>query len=400
MMYNTACNGSVSKRKELTMTGSLQTKNGKYYAVINLTDINGKRKQKWISTGYEIKRNKKNAEKFLREKLKEFELQENLIPTDILFSDYVLHWLSLIEKKVDTITYQGYKSVANAHIIPYFKEKGVKLSNIKRNDIQEYIDIKSACGRLDGKGGLSPKTIKTHRLIIQLVCKEAEKNDLILKSPCEFVVLPKQQRREADFYSIEELKQMFSELKNEQLYPLLYFTVMYGLRRSEVLGLKWDSINFDNNIITIKHTVVRYTTIVEKDSTKNASSHRSYPITPDVKNILLKLKEQEKENRRLFGGEYVENDYIFKWQDGKPFAPDYVSMKFNKLLKQHGLRHIRFHDLRHSCASLLVANGFMLKDIQEWLGHSDIQVTANIYAHLDAKRKTNIANSMSNSFTF
>ncbi len=382
------------------ITGSLQIKNGKYYAVINLKDVNGKRKPKWIATGLDIKGNKRNAEQILRDKIQEYELNENIIPTDILFSDYVVYWLNLIEKKVDTITHQGYKSVAEAHIIPYFKEKGVKLSNIKRNDIQEYIDIKSTCGRLDGKGGLSPKTMKTHKLIIQLVCKEAVKNDLIFKNPCEFVVLPKQQRREADFYSIDELQKMFNELKNEQLYPLLYFTVMYGLRRSEVLGLKWDSINLDNNIITIKHTVVRFTSVVEKDSTKNASSYRSYPITQDVKNILLMLKEQEKENRRLFGGEYVENDYIFKWQDGKPFAPDYVTMKFSKLLKQHNLRHIRFHDLRHSCASLLVANGFMLKDIQEWLGHSDIQVTANIYAHLDVKRKSSIANSMSKSFSF
>ena len=167
-----------------------------------------------------------------------------------------------------------------------------------------------------------------------------------------------------------------------------------------MLGLKWDSVDFDKNIVTVKHTVVRFTKVVEKDSTKNASSFRSYPLTPDVKQILLLLKQQEQENRRLFGRQYVDNDYIFKWQNGKPYAPDYITMKFSKLLKQHKLRHIRFHDLRHSCASLLVSNGFELKDIQDWLGHSDIQITANIYAHLDAKRKTNIANSMSNSFAF
>lgn len=382
------------------MTGSLQQKNGKYYAVINLTDQNGKRKQKWISTGYEIKGNKKKAEQFLRDKLKEFESQENLIFTDILFCDYAIHWLGVVEKSIDTITLQGYKSVACAHIIPYFKDKGLQLSEIKRTDIQQYIDTKSACGRLDGTGGLSPKSIRTHKLIIQLICKEAVKNDLLLKNPCEFVTLPKLQRREADFYTLDELQQMFHCLKDEPLYPLLYFTVMYGLRRSEVLGLKWDSVNLESGIITIKHTVVRFTSTVEKDSTKNASSFRSYPLTPEVKDILLRLKQQENENRKAFGRDYNENDYIFKWADGKPFAPDYVTMKFSKLLKQHNLRHIRFHDLRHSCASLLIANDFSLKDIQEWLGHSDIQVTANIYAHLDVKRKSNIASSMSKSFTF
>lgn len=382
------------------MTGSLQEKNGKYYVVLNTRDSNGKRKPKWISTGLDVKGNKRIAEQILREKIKEYELRENLIHTDVLFSDYVLYWLNLIENSVDTITHQGYKSVANAHIVPYFKNKGIKLADIKRNHIQEYIDIKSKSGRLDGKGGLSPKTMKTHRLIIQLVCKEALKNDLISKNPCEFVIMPKQQRREPDFYSNDELQIMFNELHNEHIYPLLYFTVLYGLRRSEVLGLKWDSVNFDNNIITIKHTVVRFTKVVEKDSTKNASSFRSYPLTPDVKEILLLLKQQEQENRRLFGKQYIDNDYIFKWQNGKPYAPDYITMKFSKLLKQHKLRHIRFHDLRHSCASMLVSNGFELKDIQEWLGHSDIQITANIYAHLDAKRKKDIANSMSNLFSF
>lgn len=99
----------------------------------------------------------------------------------------------------------------------------------------------------------------------------------------------------------------------------------------------------------------------------------------------------------MFGKEYVNNDYIFKWDNGKTYSPDYISKKFSQLLKKNGLRHIRFHDLRHSCASLLVANGFTLKDIQEWLGHADIQTTANIYSHLDVERKKNIAFSLSES---
>ncbi len=382
------------------MTGSIQIKNGKYYAVINTTDIYGKRKQKWISTNLEIKGNKKKAEKFLREKIKEYELQENLVPSDILFSDYVKYWLNSIKGTIDTISVQGYESVANAHIIPYFAEKKIKLININKEIIQEYIDLKSKNGRLDGKGGLSPKTIKTHKVILQLALKDAMKNDLILKNPCEFVKLPKMERRDINFYTEQQITDLFNAIRNEPLYPLIYFTVIYGLRRSEVLGLKWDSINEDTMTITIKHTVVRFTTIVEKDSTKNSSSFRSYPITDEVKEILQNLKAQEKENQRLFGSEYIKNDYIFKWNDGRPYAPDFISMKFSKLLKQYNLPHIRFHDLRHSCASLLVANGYQLKDIQEWLGHSDIQTTANIYAHLDAKRKSNIANSMSSSFKF
>lgn len=174
--------------------------------------------------------------------------------------------------------------------------------------------------------------------------------------------------------------------------------MVYGLRRSEVLGLKWDSVNLEQKSVTIKHTIVRYFYVVEKDSTKTASSFRTYPMTEDVEQLLVKLKNCEAENKALFGKEYCQNDYIFKWADGKPYAPDYITSKFSKLLKKYNLPHIRFHDLRHSCASLLIANGFTLKDIQEWLGHSDFRITANIYAHLDTKRKADIANSMSATF--
>lgn len=382
------------------MTGSLQIKNGKYYAVINISDINGKRKQKWISSGFDVKGNKKKAEQFLRDKLKEFELQENIVPSDILFSDYVLHWLNISKIRLDPVTFQGYQCIAKSHIIPYFKQKNIKLCDIKRNDIQEYVFEKSKNGKLKNNGSLSPKTIKTHMIIIQQTLKEAVKSNMISSNPYQYISLPKMQRREPTFYTFDEIETLFDKIRNEQIFPIIYFTVLFGLRRSEVLGLKWDSIDFERNLITIKHTVVSYNKVFEKDTTKTKSSYRSFPIQDDVKHILENIKEQENINRELFGNEYYDNEYIFKWENGKLFDPDYISKKFKKLLKQNGLKEIRFHDLRHSCASLLVANGFSLKDIQEWLGHSDIQTTANIYAHLDADRKNKISISMSNSFTF
>lgn len=380
------------------MTGSLQIKNDKYYIVINSIDANGKRKQKWISTGLLTKGNKKKAEKLLRDTLREYEKTGNLFNADIQFSDYVKSWLQSIKNQVDVITYQGYETIVKSQIIPYFENKKVKLDKINVEVLQEYINIKSENGKLNGQGGLSPKTMKTHKLILNLVLKEALKNDLISKNPCEFLRLPKHQRKATEFYTINQLNSLFNSIKNEDLYSLIYITVIYGLRKSEALGLKWDSIDFENGLVTIKHTVVKCNTVVEKDTTKTSSSYRSYPLTEDVKLIFLRLKEQEEENRKLFGKEYIENDYIFKWVDGHTYAPDYVSRKFSNLLKKYNLPPIRFHDLRHSCASLLIANGFSLKDIQEWLGHADFRTTANIYAHLDTERKQNIAKSMSATF--
>lgn len=382
------------------MTGSLQEKNGKYYAVINTYDINGKRKPKWFAAGLSVRGNKKNAEKFLRDKIRELELGQNIIPSDILFCDYVESWLEQAKMRLDIITYQGYKNIVDAHIVPYFKEAAIPLNKLKREHIQKYINEMHEHGRTDGKGGLSARSIKIHIVIISQTLKEALKNNLISVNPSEYVTLPKQNKREASFYNEKQLNALFEAIKDEPIYPVIYLTVLFGLRRSEVLGLKWDSIDFDNNLIAIKHTVVKYTSIVEKDSTKNASSYRTYPLFDNVKEILFKLRKKENENRKLFGNEYVENEYIFKWDNGQPYRPDFITKKFSDLLEKNGLPHIRFHDLRHSCASLLVANGFTIKDIQEWLGHADIKTTANIYAHLDVERKKNIAASMDESLHF
>jgi integrase len=380
------------------MTGSLQTKNGKYYAVINTSDFNGKRKQKWISTGYDIKGNKKKAEQFLRDKIKEYELRKNLVSSDVLFVDYIFHWLETIRYSVDVVTYRGYKWICETHIIPYFQDKKIKLFDLSLPDVQSYIDQKYINGRVDKKGGLSPKTLKEHKLIIQSVCKEAMKNNLINKNPCEFVKLPSLTKKEPTFYNRAQVEKMLKLFADEQLYPLIYVTVLFGLRREEVLGLKWDSIDFERNFVIIKHTVVRYQGVIEKDKTKNKSSYRSYPMNDYLKSLFFNLKLKEDKNRLLFGKEYIDNSYIFKWDNGKPFSPDYVTSKFSKLLKKYGLPHIRFHDLRHTCASLLIDNDYQLKDIQEWLGHADIQTTANIYGHLDIERKKQISNDMVNMF--
>ena len=191
------------------------------------------------------------------------------------------------------------------------------------------------------------------------------------------------------------MQRLLDAVRDEQLYPLIRITALYGLRRSELLGLKWDSIDFENGLLTIKHTVSKVTKAVEKDRTKNASSFRSFPLTPEARAIFMTEKAREQANSALLRSAYLRNDYVFKWDDGHTYSPDYVTRQFSKLLKKYGLPHIRFHELRHSCASMLLNAGFTLKDVQEWLGHADIKMTANIYGHLDVARKKGMAEMLS-----
>lgn len=379
------------------MTGSLTVKNGKYYAVLNLYE-NGKRKKKWISTDLPEKGNKRKAEQFLREKLAEYERMEGIVKTDVLFSDYVRVWLEHIARKVDTVTMQGYQVLADGHILPYFDECKIHLADLDYKDIQRYIDIKALNGRLDGKGGLSPRSLKLHKNIINQTLNLALQSKLIMANPCQFVVLPQAVRYESTFYNDKQLKALFAAIHDDPLLPLVKITALYGLRRSELLGLQWDSINFEAKTMTIRHTVSKVTEVVAKDKTKNASSRRTFPLTDEALVIFKEAKCQEQQNRLAFGREYQENSYVFKWPDGHTYSPDYISERFSNLLKKHNLPHIRFHELRHSCASMLLAMGWNLKDIQEWLGHSDIKMTANLYSHLDVARKNNIANSLAEKF--
>jgi len=383
------------------MTGSLQIKKDTYYMVINLYSADGKRKPKWISTGLPAKGNKKRAEQLLRETLLGYERQEKARRpgSDMPFSDWLRHWLHDVAKpRVDIVTFEGYEMTADAHVIPYFEELAIALNEISTQVLQRYIDHKARNGRKDGKGGLSYTSLRLMRNIVNQSLKLAVSESLIDRNPCEGLVLPKRERREVTFFSEEQIMQFLEAIRDEPLYPLIHFNAMYGLRRSELLALQWDCVDFKAKQFTIRRTVVQNKTITEKEKTKNVSSRRTLPLTPELLALLTRLKKQEAENRRLFGAEYVENQLVFKWPNGKPYQPQYLANKFSKLLSKYGFPHIRFHDLRHSCASMLIANGFNLKDVQDWLGHANITMTADIYGHLDMKRKRSMADSIAGKF--
>ena len=236
------------------MTGSLQSKNDKFYVVLNIYE-DGKRKRKWISTGLSCKGNKRKAEQVLRDTLQQYEQQSLTAGSDILLSAYIRHWLSIAERKVDAVTYQGYEVLANSQILPYFDEKAIRLKDTSVDVLQAYFDEKRLQGRKDGKGGLSAATLRRHKNILHQALNEAVKNNLLPSNPCQFVVLPKQEPYQSSYYSAEQLQSLFDAIQDDPLCPLVKITAIYGLRRSELLGLKWDSLDFDANRLTIRHTV-------------------------------------------------------------------------------------------------------------------------------------------------
>ncbi len=367
------------------MTGSLQIKNGKYYAVLNFKDNEGKRRQKWISLDMEIKNNKRKAEQALKKLVAEYESKKIDIINKQSFSDFMGEWLKVIKASVKLNTYNGYKFHYNKHIKPYFDKLGVAVVDLTPMHIQNYYNSKIS-------EGLSASTVKRQHANIHKALDCALRMNIIPYNPADRITLPKREHYTGKFYDESQLKQLMEICKGTPIESCVFLTVNYGFRRSEVLGLKWSAVNFTENTITVNHTaVLTIGGVVYEDSTKNKASLRTLPLTDGVKSYLLELREHQKDMEEQFGDCYHKSEYICTYDDGREIPPDYVTHKFAKILATSDLPKIRFHDLRHSAASLLINSGFNLKEVQEWLGHSNIATTGNIYSHLQYASKVNMA---------
>ena len=381
------------------VAGHLHEKNGYYYIILNLTDANGKRKPKWISTKLPVKGNKKRAEQMLMEERKRYSQPTKSKNDDILFADFMEQWLEVVKGSITMVTYSSYSNMVKVIIAPYFREKNITLKGLQAKDIQDFYQ--------EHLKRVKASTVIHYHANIHKALKYAVKLELIDSNPADRVERPKQEKFQGSFYSSEELNDLFDAVAGTRLELAVLLGAFYGLRRSEIVGLKWEAIDFKKNTITINHTVTSCNldgkcVVLAKDTTKTKSSRRTLPLVPFFKEKLQHIKDQQEANKKLCGRSYNKEylEYIYVDEIGDRIKPNYITGQFPKLLEKQGFRRIRFHDLRHSCASLLLASGVPMKNIQEWLGHSDFSTTANIYAHLDYSSKLTSASAMESNFRF
>lgn len=383
------------------VAGHLQEKNGMFYVVLNYRDENGKRKTPWISTNLPVKGNKKRAENFMMDVRRNFvppnvqriEEREAMQKGDILFTDFLLKWLRVAKSTVKLTTYASYEMMATRIIIPYFETLNIKLKELTTEDIQEFYSAQLE--------RVSANTVIHYHAVIHRALKYAVKIKTIQSNPAVNVERPRKEKFIGSFYDKKEINTLFDIIQGNPLEVAIKLAAFYGLRREEIIGLKWTAIDFENNTLTIQHTVTECNLDgkhieVASDTAKTDSSLRTMPLVTNFREMLLAKKEKQEHYRKLCGRSYCKEylDYIFVNEMGERWKPRYLSDGFKRILEQNGLRRIRFHDLRHTCASLLLANNVPMKKIQEWLGHSDFSTTANNYAHLDFQSKISSAEAM------
>ena len=383
----------ASKEK---IRGSLTEKYGTFYAVISLKDENGKRKQKWIPTGFKIKGNKKKATDFLNAKIREYEDKNLRFYSDITVSEYFILWLAKIKNEVRANTYRTYQGNMLNHIVPYFQSKKIKLQELSRGDINDYFCYVSKHTEL------SSTSLKHHKQNISKALADAVDKEYISANPATGVKIPAQPKKadfEIKFLNNTQLTELRELFKDTNIALPVILCSIYGLRRSEVLGLKWCNIDFESGKIYIRETLQQSTKKISGESnftaaTKTGSSERALPITEMARKLLIKQQKIQQANKELLDNSYINDNYVCTFGNGKVISPNYLSKNFHKILSTSDLPQIRLHDLRHSVASNLLGMGFSVVQVAEWLGHSDSRITLEYYAHADITSKVAIGNAL------
>lgn len=373
------------------MTANIVKKNNKYYVVVSWK-TNGKRQQKWVNTDLSVTgNNKRKAEQKRIEILNEYTEKLSLYNyEDILFSDFLKKWLVEIKHTISENTYYIYDKVVSGVICPYFKDLGVKLSDLKTYHIQDFYSYKMEYD------GVSATTIWHYHANIHKALKFAVKTERIKSNPADNVELPKREKHVVDYYNAEELKTLLRAVKNTELETVVLIATWFGLRRGEIIGLKWSSIDLVNKTLTVNGTMVLTNEMKYQETAKNKSSLRTLPMTDEAVNYFNALKVKQEDNRKRYGRRYNNdwNDFVCVRENGDIIKLSYVSKKFPQLCKKCDLRPINIHALRHSNISLLLANNITLKEIQEWAGHSTYSTTADIYAHIQSQNKIKLSNTI------
>ncbi len=357
------------------MAGSVhkyETKSGTKYMVMLEIGENGKRKQK-KKMGFKTK---KEAKAYLAEQQTAINKGLYIEQSKLLYKDYLADWFIKKKFKIGVQTAKVYEEYLNSRIFPDLGN--IPLSSISPKDLEDY-QLKLT------KEGLSPWTIKKIFDIIKNSLKYAKDLELIYKNPASKIELSSKKNKELYVWDEEEVSKFLKTAKNTSTHP--YYTVFVlaiftGMRRGEILGLRWKDINFKNNTITVNQTLSRDGKEI-LNSVKTQSSRRIIDISDqNLIDVLIKQRQIVLNHKDKYGESYIDKDLVVCSELGNQLNPSNIRRKMNQLIEISGVSKINFHSLRHTHATLLLSQGVSPKVIQERLGHSSIKVTLDIYSHV------------------
>ena len=358
-----------------------QRSDGRWMARVDLGYVGGKRKRKQI-----YGKTRKEVAEALKVVLRD---QQQGLPVAVerqTVEQFVARWLTdVVALKTRPRTHQSYREIARLHILPTLG--AIQLTKLSPQDVQSLLSRKLA-------DGLSPRTVTYIRAVLRMALGQALKWGLVARNVATLVASPRMERSEMQFLTPEQARTLLDAAQGDRLEALYRVALSLGLRRGEALGLRWQDIDLDRRTVHVAVALQPLNGKLTLVEPKTATSRRSIPLPAALVTALHAHRARQLQERLLARDRWQEHGLVFPTSIGTPMHAGNLVRSFHALLEQAGLPSIRFHDLRHSCASLLAAQGVPARVIMEILGHSDIRVTQNIYTHVFDEGKRQAADAM------
>ena len=338
----------------------------------------GKRRQQW----HTVKGTKKQADAKLAELLHQIDSGGYVKSAKLTVGALLEQWLrNYVETNVRPRTIEGYRDIVRVHLMPKLGQ--IPFAQLSGSHLQEYYANALKCGRADGKGGLSARSVMHHHRVIRQALGHAVKWQLVQRNVALTVDPPRPGRVEMKYLDEEGLDRLLETARRTIYFPVLHLAAYTGMRRSELLGLRWGDVDLDMatlSVVQVMHRVRGAGFVFQPPKTPR--SRRQVALTPDSAIALRGHREQQETLRTLLGNPLKDTDLVFCHLDGRPWRPDTVTHAFADLVKRAGLPHIRLHDLRHTHATLMMEQGTNPKVVSERLGHASVAITLDTYSHV------------------
>lgn len=354
------------------MRGHIEKRGNKYSFVVDIgrDPVTKKRKQKRVS-GFTSER---KARKGMIDMISELNNGAYVEPTNQTLEKYMKTWLEHKEKRVTNGTYNHYKTYAENHIIPGIGH--IKMQDLRAIHLQKFYDS------LIDNSNLSKRSIHHIHRIISNCLNTAVKMGEIQTNIASVVEPVKVPKTEQNYWDVEEVNVFLDNAKGHIHYVAFYLAIFTGMRQGEILGLKWDCIDFDSKKIYVHRSIKRVGSSGELKDLKNSSSYRSITMSDNLMEELKKHKVIQSEHKMKYRKDYDDQGFVVATKQGTFVLPHNISRAFRLIRNKLELKQIRFHDMRHTHASLLFKENVHPKIVQERLGHSSIETTLDTYSHM------------------
>ena len=356
------------RRYEITVEGARDPLTGKRNRIFKRVDCS-----------------EKEAKKIMHRMINDMEQKKIVKKNHKTVAEWLDEWINLYLPNVEETTRVGYKTKIRCYINPSIGN--IQISSLRADHVQKMVNDMSA-------RGLSPKNIRDTFNNINAAMKKAVVLRFIPYNPCEGVELPKLKKYKAKVYDNEMIRTLLDTAEGTGMYLPIILGALLGLRRGEMLALRWDNIDFDKKIVKIRSNMVNGENGFIIKAPKSEAGIRDIQIGDEVVSVLKMAHTQYKIDALAFGSGFQNLSFVIRQNDGSPLHPDSMTRKWSRFLKDNNLPHIRLHDLRHSNATALIMAGVNPRVVQQRLGHSDVNITLNTYTHVLPEMDMDAANKL------